>query len=288
LPGESKSQPSNEEPLARRGLDRPQGGAAPAPPAAKPDTESVAKKAPSKDSEILSDVPKAAPRPDDLVKLKAEVAAPGGKASSDPKDELTLNRPATAGRPAGAAAPEVLAQAGQNPPTIRGRLAGTQPADGLWSMRAGTQFGDAADPTGPRGGVIVARMNRRQADELRAALSREQGQRAELRDFGAITAPAATTPAGTTPAATALDATLSPQEAARGAEGPKPSIAGKPAAAAPRGDSAAAAATPAPSDGLRLTPHPMDEPVDVVIVVKPDAATPAASESGKPDTDAKK
>ena len=214
-----------------------------------------------------------------------------------------------------------------------------------------------ADETGATAGVsrvIIARMNRRQANDLSAALSREQGQRAELKEFaaaaatpaiaerakasdaaaavtvdpGALTlgapapaaAPAQTagkpavtlSPATDAPVPTAIAAiTSTPRPAAKKAEEGEVPVTGGLANAGNTPAGAAAAAKPqsnpspenrglsslgtTPADtALRLKADPLDEPVDVYIVVKSDtvltpapAATSTPAES-KPEADQKK
>jgi len=194
----------------------------------------------------------------------------GDRPAAIAKDELSLGM-----RQAGAGAPQPTnAEADQNAqgPQPTGRAA-YLPGDTTWNMRLGGSNAAA------RGGVIVARMNRRQASELEVTLSREQGQRAELRDFGAIvTGGTAGTPVVGKPAAAGAEGVI----AGRAGTTDKAAVDKAKAAVS----EAAVAEKPA-ADALRLTPHPADEPVDVVIVVKPGSPTPPAA-SAKPETDTKK
>lgn len=190
--------------------------------------------------------------------------------------------------------------------------------------------------------VIIARMNRRQLNELSAELSREQGQRAELKEFApspvdgladsakvkgviaSLGAPAQTsTDLGATvvdPTALTLGKSVAPvtpapaKPSAASASGgagiesfgatSRPAQraydrAGAPASGPAASDWAARVeglnpiedkksglgdAAAAGGDALHLKIDPMDEPVDVVIVVKSDAATAdtAAVDAQKP------
>jgi hypothetical protein len=207
------------------------------------------------------------------AKTDGSVVALGDQSATIVKDELSL-----AGRQAGGAPQPTNPEAGQNaqgPQTLgRGRFV---PGDANWNMRLGGPDANAA-----RGGVIVARMNRRQASELEVALSREQGQRAELRDFGSIAGGTAGTPVVGKPAAAVA-------EGASAGAGTVDKVAGDKAGVEKTGvDKAAVAEKPATAtDALRLTPRPADEPVDVVIVVKPGSATPPAA-AAKPEVDTTK
>jgi hypothetical protein len=292
----AQTQPANErERLYRRGLVREESASA-APATSRPyvmlsvGDKLVAGGAPAAPGAAAA---KAAPdvMAEARVKSKTEGTATADKNASIVKDELALaDRQSGAVPPSGGAATSTgaegsVAQGGQmGRVPARGRLSATAPSDAMWAMRLGGPDSGAA-----RGGVIVARMNRRQASELGVALSREQGQRAELRDFSGLSGTTLGKPA------TANYDLLAKADAA------KVPAAAKPSAAAARGDAAARTdpqpATQPAADALRLTPHPMDEPVDVVIVVKPDAAalpimttTPAtpAPNAAKSDADTKK
>jgi hypothetical protein len=190
-----------------------------------------------------------------------------------------------------------------------------------------------AEARGRNGGVILARMNRRQAVELSNVLSREKGQVAELRDpaakvklhagfeynndYAADIDADGRTRLGTTKEAVAqrqqeparpgkpLEAEVAKKSdgttPADRAAGLKPTEYGvqAPQAAAPTSraaqtDNFAArwnmpATRPANAavgvDALRLTPDPLDEPVDVVIIVKDAAITPVAPTLTAPAAD---
>jgi hypothetical protein len=255
-------------------------------PATQPDNERLYRRGLVRDEDLVAQSPvatsrpsvalSAAPKPtgegaaldvssEARLKAKTDASPPalGDKAGDLVKDELSLGMK-TAGpavppvTSAGGVAQPTHPEAGQTtqayPPLGRGRFV---PGDTNWSMRLGGPDGKAA-----RGGVIVARMNRRQANELGLALSREQGQRAELRDLSEI---AGTAVVGK-PAAAPTDA---------------------PGAAGATDKAATIVAEKPAADALRLTSHPQDEPVDVVIVVKPETATPPAA-SAKSEADTKK
>ena len=288
--GRSPAPAADEGAVARRGMERAQSETVRSRATTLPGGENKRTANPA-DAARLADAAKSPARADAPQKAMSTPPAPGGvagavlaeKAMADAKNELSLARgnasqAATESQAAaGAGGPRPGTVGGQGPATSTSaapsdRFTRSGPADTSWSMlQPGSQAGGAADNSNPRGGVIVARMNRRQAGELRAALSREQGQRAELRDTaGAAAAP----PVG----ALAQGAATPPAEAAT-----RPASVGKPVDAG--NDTAARAVeTPNPVENFRLAPHPMDEPVDVVIVVKPETTSPApaAGEAAKP------
>ncbi len=176
-----------------------------------------------------------------------------------------------------------------------------------------------ADNQNERNGVIIARMNRRQANQLQAVLSREQGQRAELtmvnKADGSSNALAyeyrkemAASSLGAPAPAGSADTTNKPGAPLTAANGTIDAVASDPARAAaipktsePTLDAKAAeihgsrkfgmeATQPAAnlstqykdadarretdkaSEGLRIKSDPLDEPVDVFILVKGDVA----------------
>jgi hypothetical protein len=180
--------------------------------------------------------------------------------------------------------------------------------------------GEAGSPS-----VIVARMNRRQVNELSAALSKQQGQHAELKTFapavaeaikeeaikqvtqgvpasangsaagkgvdGVLDADALTLGvdvrggAKAAPATGPVDSALREQVGdlkAKAEKEPKSPLryygATSPSSSPAAASAAAPAnpAVPAPSEAFRLTTDPQDEPVDVVIVVKKEAAPTTA------------
>jgi hypothetical protein len=273
----------DESRVARRGVELAQNEVARSRATTLPEGEKK-QAASGAGAERVADAGKAFVGPDALHKAKLDAPAPSApgaagttvaeKAMADAKDELSLasgnnspNEKPIAPRPG---APVGQGQAAAAAPAPAERFAGSRPADTSWGMIPPIgQSGDSADGSNRRGGVIVARMNRRQAGELRAALSREQGQRAELRDAAGTGA----SPVGS----------LTQTAPAKSEGSTRPAAAGKPADA--RGDDVNRRAEgPDPVEGFRLTPSPMDEPVDVVIVVKPEATTPAAAtDAGKSD-----
>ncbi|HEY7119121.1 MAG TPA: zf-HC2 domain-containing protein, partial [Tepidisphaeraceae bacterium] len=140
-----------------------------------------------------------------------------GVASPPASDAETLSLGASdkAAKSDPAKAAVEVGQASELSKGVAGAAAGNQPADrfkeqdsagegrvalrarGETALRRATLPQAAGElaaeaPRPAAGDVIVARMNRRQANELSAALSREQGQRAELREFGDIDATIAT------------------------------------------------------------------------------------------------
>jgi hypothetical protein len=239
-------------------------------------------------------------------------AAPAPLARAKESSESRAPAAASAGKPV-----TTDLGAGVDGTTVSGRDAGRAEAQRV-------QRGGAGEPVSPS--VIVARMNRRQANELSAALSKQQGQHAELKVFAPMvddaikqvaTGGAAASSNGTEvgqvaqAAPDAGDLTL--KQEVRGGAKPaagehvlaehlaeltakspadqKPPLSlGAPDAApatapvnpttvaAPGGVASGAAA-------FRLDTDPLDEPVDVVIVVKKEAApatAPKAQIEGAP------
>jgi hypothetical protein len=206
-------------------------------------------------------------------------------------------------------------------PEVAARLDGTSVAsqDADRPRAQSVQLNEALESVQPS--VIVARMNRRQVNELSVALSKQQGQHAELKEFAPAVddaikqvtpgaAVAATGPEGGQVARAApYNGSLTLKPDLRG--GAKPAPAAAPAdhvlaekteelvskspaepkapslslgttagipATAPVNPTAGASAGVAAGGGeaLRLSTDPLDEPVDVVIVVKKEAAPTTA------------
>lgn len=186
-----------------------------------------------------------------------------------------------------------------------------------------------ADNPVERNGVIIARMNRRQANQLQAVLSREQGQRAELttvnladtnqQNLAYAKAVEGSTPGPPASAGAVLDSSLNAKDKVRAPLAPgtqsidavaaiepatepkisEPKLDVKndashgsvrsfgvattvPAEHATRRFKEAQASKNDASDVLRLKVDPLDEPVDVFIVVKGDATGGAKIELTAP------
>lgn len=205
--------------------------------------------------------------------------------------------------------------------------------DAKWAVRERTLHArmaeKIADDANAKNGVIIARMNRRQANELSAYLSREQGQRAELTQVtlsdgsqsvqpdGAAKRPAATRDlyreAATlgaelgsvnrnAPSKSATDAIapVGPAATVRSGVGETPRLeepaqVREPAPAVSFGEPTTrpgelakqmAAGKPATvptaaSSALHLNYDPLDDPVDVFIVVRDDSAAAALPQIGQ-------
>jgi hypothetical protein len=234
-------------------------------------------------------------------------AAPAqGVRAKEPTD-ATPPAPASVGKP-------VTADVDARPDatSVTGREAGRHEAQGV-------HLNGALESVQPS--VIVARMNRRQVNELSAALSKQQGQHAELKEFAptvddavkqqATTGAAAATPGaeGGEVAQTAPDsAALTLKQEVRGGATPAPAAApadhvlaekteesvvkgpaeskvpslslgttaGMPATAPVNPTASGAGGVAAGGEAFRLSADPLDEPVDVVIVVKKEAAPTTA------------